>query len=499
MQTENNNSQTTIESGSEIESPAHIDAAASPNANQPELPGLGAIASPFKLPHAKKSPWPAAILLMLVILGFVGLRAFKELRSGPKGEETETVVSGARLPVRVIRTQRGAIQDWVSSPDGQVQAVRGKHLTFEANGEITTLKRIDQRYLREGDLVSKGELLATIDDREFRANIRSAQADLEVARQQEDQAVAGLQQAKANLEKAQSDLNLAKTELKRRQELFSQGAIPATEQDEYANRVDAAQAALKVAEQDVRTAEDGISSAAASTAAANAQLANANVALEDTQLIAPIDGVVAYLNIREGDYWATQRLQVTGDYQDIVESVPIIVVDPNELEVVMELTALEGAKIRPGQTVYIALDDEISQAFVEGLTNQTLLKLSRAQGRVFAVNPAVTPGGRAVQVRVKITEGLSRLRVGERVQTWIEADSKPNAIVLPFGAVIFRERQPYVFVVNETDGTVEQRPIKQGIEGLDAIEVLEGVQPGERVVTEGNNRLVSGASIEIIN
>ena len=60
----------------------------------------------------------------------------------------------------------------------------------------------------------------------------------------------------------------------------------------------------------------------------------------------------------------------------------------------------------------------------------------------------MTPGGRSVQVRVRITSGLNNLRLGERVQTWIAAESKNSAITLPFGSVTTRDRQSYVFVVN---------------------------------------------------
>ena len=53
-------------------------------------------------------------------------------------------------------------------------------------------------------------------------------------------------------------------------------------------------------------------------------------------------------------------------------------------------------------------------------------------------------------------------------------------------------------MVNEAEGIVEQRAIKQGIEGLAKREIMEGVKPGEKLVTEGKNRLVNGAPVEII-
>ena len=52
--------------------------------------------------------------------------------------------------------------------------------------------------------------------------------------------------------------------------------------------------------------------------------------------------------------------------------------------------------------------------------------------------------------------------------------------------------------MNEEKGIVEQRKIKQGIEGLAKQEIIQGVKPGEKLVTEGKNRLVNGAPVEII-
>lgn len=451
----------------------------------------------------QKSIWPVLILGMFLVLGLVGLRAFKMLSRESTLEQQETIAPTA-LPVRAVRTRQDRIQGWVSNPDSQVWALRGKHLTFEASGEVTYLTRIENRYLREGDRVSQGQLLAKVDDREYLAHIRVAEADVRVAQQQKDQAMASLAQANANLEKAKADLELAISELRRRQELFDRGAISASERDTYANQVSSAKASVKVAEQDIRAMQDGVASAQSSIEAATAQLTNAQIALEDTELVSPIEGIVAYLNIREGDYWTTQRLQTTGNYQDIIDSVPILVVDPTELEVVMELTAEEGSRVQPGQTVYLLLDEDATQAFITGLNRQTLVDVAKARGTVFAVNPAVTPGGRGVQVRVQVTKGLSELRIGERVQAWIEVQANTNAVVLPPGAVVYRDRQPYIFVVQDTDSeqtatpTVEQRQIELGIEGLAAIEVRSGLEAGELVVTEGRNRLVNGTPVEIV-
>ena len=444
----------------------------------------------------KKSAWPALILVMAAIAGLVGWRVFTIMQNGD--QVPEQAEDGEALAVKVVVAKTGSIQGWVTS-DGQVQATRGKHLLFETSGEVKYLAKIDGRDLREGDVVRAGQLLARIDDRTYLSDIRATDADVKVAQQSKSQAEAELEIAKANLAAAESDLELAKSEHRRREELYEAGALAASEVDIYRNRVDQAEASKRVRQQSIRSAEDNVRTTEASLVSAKARLENARIAQEDTQLVSPIDGVVSFLNIREGDYWTPQRVQVSGDYQSIVETVPIIVIDPTELDVIVELPAFQGARLRPGQRAYIVPDEKMSQASVSGLTDRTLVNLATAGGQLFAVNPAVTPGGRATEVRVRITQGIRNLRVGAKVSVWIEAETNRNATVLPFGAFIFRDREAYVFVVNPATDKVEQRKVSQGIEGLKLIEVRDGVAPGELVVTEGRNRLVDGATVQTID
>lgn len=446
---------------------------------------------------SKKSPWPIAILVMLVIAGLFGWRLYNKSQS-PTVSEPETA-STAKLPVRAVRAQLAPIRRWVTSPDGDVRAERYKQLIFESSGEVTQLAKINGRFLREGDQVGKGQLLATLDDRKYQSDIRAAAADREVAKRTEEQAVASLRQTEANLRQAKADLELAKTEAKRRQTLYQQGVIPATERDTYNNRVIQAQVGVKVAQENVKTAQDQIAVTKAGVVSNQARLLNTVIAREDTQLVSPINGIVAYMNIREGEYWSPSRVQSATSYQSAIESVPIVVVDPNSFEVAFEIPASEGSLLRPNQPAYIALDDDISQAFVQGLNQSNLVSVAKARGKVFSVTPAVTPGGRAVQVRVRITEGRENLRLGARVQTWIAAQSRSQAITLPFGSVITRDRKSYVFVVDEESGRVEQRPVVLDIEGLDRISIAQGLQPGELVVTEGSNRLVNNSPVDVVD
>ncbi|MEM9907737.1 MAG: multidrug transporter, partial [Cyanobacteria bacterium P01_D01_bin.44] len=447
-----------------------------------------------------KSVWPVIILTMFVVTGLVSWRIYRAVFASNPSDLTEATGSQSLLPVRVVQAETGLAQAWVFD-EGTIWAVQQRLLNFQANGEITYVTKVNGIELREGDLVSQGQLLASIDDRRQTSSIETAEADIEVSVNQRNQANADLSSSQANLAKAESDLALAQTELRRYQNLFDQGAVSESDRDVYKNQVDQAQAALKTAQQDMYSAEESVRSAEASIGSSQAQLNERAVDLEDTQLISPIDGVVAYINIREGEYWNTQYFD-SSSAQRATETAPIVVVNPQTFEVDLEIQADAAAVVRPGQRAYVVLEEEVSAAQASGAARQDLLDIARqrgSEGSVFAVSPSQTPGGRGIKVTIRDFQQVRSLQVGGRAYVWIETAAKRDAVVVPLGTLVSRNQQFYAFVVNEVDGTVQRRRVSRGIEGLSGVEILSGIEPGELVVVEGQNRLVEGTPVEIVN
>jgi HlyD family secretion protein len=571
-----------------------------------------ATAETLENPAAKKFSlfkimlWALPLLAIALGIGVFASRRLSDPVAVPEAALV-TIPAGASngnaapLPVRVVPAKSGAIQEWVHS-DGSLSAVRGKHLRFEVPGTITYIKKVDGRDLREGDYVYEGELLAQIDDRKLqadlvqsnagiwqaqeqqsvamanlaqtKANLGQAQATVEQlqanvtqakaklgqvraglaqAEARKQQAIANVREAKANLEARMADRDLAAVELRRRQELYDEGVISASDRDVYQNKLDnaksavnaaqsriqaveeevaaaesniqatkqdiaAAESQVRAAESQVRAAESQVEAVQGSIAAAAAQVDatsagiesaraqsnRANVTLEDTEIRAPFDGMVAFLNIREGDYWSPQQLS-SQTAQNVVETVPIILIDPNEFEVQIELPAFDGTQVSPGQTAFVVLDEDLNSAYRDSLNNETLISVASAEGEVFSVSPSVTPGGRAVNVKVRINqinpEKRDRLRSGARVSAWIAVKEAANTTVVPTSTLVYRDQQPFVFVVQEKDGKqfVEQRPVTIGIKGISQQEILEGIKPGDRLVTDGKNLLVNHAPVDVIN
>ena len=453
------------------------------------------------------------LLLSGAIAVFVGgiivWRSVSSSQTSP--EEVTNNIDGARLAVRTVPVNLGAIQAWVYG-DGTVSAVTKKHLAFQAEGTIDYIKKVKGRDLREGDRVKKGELLARVDRRKHDADITVAAAGHIEAKNQVRDAVASLRQAeeslaqaKADLQKAKTDKAFAQADFKRYQELVAEGAIEKRELDLKETSYKNAQAGEITAEAGVRSAEaqlaaakTRVDTAEAGVKSANAKLTQSNVQGEDTEIVAPFNGIISRLNIREGDYWTPQRVNAGADYQNLVERLPIIVIDPNSFEVNVELPAFQGAQVKPGQRAFIILDRDRSKANSAEIAGEDLMKLASAQGTVFSVSPSVSPGERSVRVTIRVNKGLTNIQDGEQVSAWIATNEKSRATVAPFNAFVFRDRKSYVFVVNEEKGIVEQRAIKEGIQGLAKQEIIEGVKPGEKLVTEGKNRLVNGTPVEII-
>ena len=325
--------------------------------------------------------------------------------------------------------------------------------------------------------------------------VKAAEQEVQAANSQIIAAQKEVEAAKSQVSAALQDVEVAKSQVTAGEQEI---AVAQSQVTVAHSQISAAESQVKAVAGQVQSAQAQIYSADAGIASAQTQVTRADVNLEDSTIYAPFDGVLAYLNITEGDYWSPQRVQPSGEYQNIVERVPMIVIDPGEFEVKVELPAFEGDRVRPGQRVYIVLDEDMSAASAGQMTSDELTKLARAAGQVFSVSPSVTPGGRAMSVTMRIKQGSENLRHGSRVSAWIAVEENLNATTAPFEAFVFRDREPHVFVVNPETGRVEQRKITLGIEGISTREIVEGVNPGELLVTEGSNRLVDGAPVEIV-
>jgi membrane fusion protein, multidrug efflux system len=193
------------------------------------------------------------------------------------------------------------------------------------------------------------------------------------------------------------------------------------------------------------------------------ELASADVAAarDVLTLTSPLAGTVTEVMARPG------MIPSSGD--------PLVrVADLSQLVVYLQVSAAEAADIREGQPA----------RFTAG---------GGAQGQVRRVALQADPATRLVEVEVAFppTAGLIP---GTLAAVQVQVASRGDAVQVPRAAV----RDGAVWVVGE-DSRAARRPVQVGLQSVDQVEVLAGIQPGERVVVEGGSLLSDGALVRIVN
>lgn len=386
--------------------------------------------------------------------------------------EQETAVT-----VAVTEATLGDLQDWTFA-EGTARSTRREYLTFENAGRITFVK--DD--LREGSQVKAGELLVNQDQRRLEADVDSSEASVTEA---ETQAAV----AEADVKQAKTQLALAETTFARFASLLSKESASQQEYDEAKAEADNARAGL-----DRSTSQ--LTAAKAQIGAAKASLRQTEISFEETELRAPMDGIVARLNVEKG-FYMTPSLLRTDSEETFLRTVPLLIIDPDSLEITLDVPPAQRDALRNGQEVLIKPGG--GSASPGQLPADFSPDQFEVRGEVYSVTPSVSPGNRALQVKVRTTTGAKFLRDGEFVTAWIASGTRENVVVAPHGAFVFRENEPFVYVVGPSGDRVEMRSVTLGLRGVEREEILAGVEAGERLVTDGRYQLSDGQKVSIVD
>jgi membrane fusion protein (multidrug efflux system) len=241
----------------------------------------------------------------------------------------------------------------------------------------------------------------------------------------------------AELAQAKANLALAESNYQRTQELEKQKFVSATAKDQALN-------GLRVAQ-------------------ANVQLAEARLA--KTKIVAPFAGVIGIRQISVGDY--------VKEGQDLVT-----LEDISALKVDFRVPEQLLAALRPGQAVEMGSDALPGRKYL---------------ATVDAIDPLVDQAGRAVLLRARLRNSDGQLRPGMFVRTRLIVSQRQNALTVPEEALVPVGSDQYVYRV--ADGTAQRVKIRAGVRRAGTVEVLEGLAPGDTVVTAGQLKLRDGAQV----
>lgn len=365
--------------------------------------------------------WAIALVILAVIVVFLGKgmssrKAAKATADAAlEAKRTNASIELAATDVVLARTITLSQGLPIS---GSLKAASSAIVKAKVAGELRGLA------VREGDAVKAGQLLATIDTTEYAARLNQAQRQADAAKAQVDIAQRGFDNNKS---------------------LVDQNFISKTALDTSLATLEGAKASFQAAVAGVDVAKK---------------------AMDDTRVIAPINGVIA---VR-----ASQTGERVGIDARIVE-----IVDLSRLELEATLAASDSVLVRTGQT---------AQLQIEGNT--------KAIGaRVVRVNPTATAGSRQVLVYLAL-DANSGLRQGLFAQGTL-ATSKISAIAVPTGAVRTDKPQPYVQVIQ--DKKVVHKTVTTGtrgeFEGAEYV-VVDGVAENTPVLRGNVGAVREGVAIQ---
>src|SRR6202047_1094200 len=203
----------------------------------------------------------------------------------------------SRKGIVTVQTGKAGRQDLASivSASGEVRPKTYVNIGANAFGKITHL------YVKEGDRVKKGQLLAQLENVQSSADVNANEASLQAAETDAIAADAGVKTSQADLQRAQADYDRNKLDWERAQSLFKDGLISKSDFDSRKNAWATADSGLVQSQARVAQAKAQNDSAAKHVSQARANLTRVTDVLQKTTYSAPYDGVVTNLPVREGE------------------------------------------------------------------------------------------------------------------------------------------------------------------------------------------------------
>lgn len=323
---------------------------------------------------------------------------------------------------------------------GTLESINQVNIIPETTGVIQSIT------VREGDIVTKDQILAQV----INAN------------------------AVANLERSQIEVERISREFNKSKRLQAQGAISEREFQDLQSQLKTAQTSLS----------------------------EAQATAKKSSIRAPIDGIVALVNVREGELATTTQL-----FQ---------IVQPDRLRLVASVPERDLIHLKENQSV------EIQAAYSAE---------HKVTGVIERIAPVVDPTTGSVRVFINVEEGQQVLRPGQFVKAQVEVDRHENTIVVPKDGVVYEDGEAYAYIVTDappseepekSDESLEdasgqedrserdskkkerspklvadRRSLKLGYSDARWVEVLEGVALNEQIITIGNHTLEDDSPITL--
>ena len=377
------------------------------------------------------------------------------------------------------------------SSNGKIQPEKDIKISPYISGEVVEL------YVKEGEQVKKGDLLAKIDPEIYISQFDQSEASVNTQK-------ANLANAKARLAQLKAQYENSKLTFDRQDKLFQQNVISKSEYDQAKSAYQVAQAQVTAGEEDIRASEFMVKNS-------EAALKRSKEDLTRTAIFAPNDGTVSKLSVLKGE-------RVTGASQFSSGTEIMRIANLNEMEAQVQVNENDIVRVSMGDTALIEVDAYLNRKFkgvvTEIATSANSTGVSVDQVTNFNVKVHLLKESYQDLLTGK-DSSFSPFRPGMSCTVDIQTETAENTLTVPIQAVTTRIAKDSLDKINEKntvkqedgdrqvemvttqkkndkiqecvfvlkDGIAKKVDVKTGIQDNTNIQILSGLKVGEEIIT----------------
>lgn len=447
-----------------------------------------------------------------------------------KAKKIIIIVAGILVALAIVgfsvnQTQKGLVtvqtgkvikQDIASyvTASGEIKPKLQVNVGANAFGRITKL------FVKEGDKVKRGQILAQLENIQSASDVAAARAALDSSITDEAAARENLKTLQATLASSSADNAQKKQDYERNANLYKAGLISTAD---YETKKSAYQVSSATVDQDkarVSQAQAQLQSAQGHVSASRAQLTHSSDVLSKTVYDAPFDGVVTYIPVHEGE-------TVVMGIQNSPGSTLMTLADMSVITAEVQVDETDIVNVKLGQIADVTIDAIPGKTFKGEVTEIGDNAIVRSTGLATSQSTSSNQEAKDFKVVVTLKEPPENIRPGLSTTAKITTGTRSNTLTVPIQALVMRTKddieaqnnaknkaQPVadssnkkkeeiqgVFVVLPNK-KVEFRKVETGITGSTDIEIKNGVKENEEIIT-GTYKVLrtirNGTSIKIDN
>jgi HlyD family secretion protein len=438
-----------------------------------------------------------AVVILLAIVGFT--------------------VQQSRKGVVTVQTGKVVREDLTSvvTASGEIKPKVYVNIGANAFGKITHL------YVKEGDRVKEGQMLATLENVQSSADVSANQAALSAAETDADAAKAAVNTATMDQNQAEAEYERAKLDYDRSDALYKAQLIAKSDYDTKKAAYGTATAQVGQTKAKLAQAKSQLDSAQRRIPQNAANLRRVRDVLSKTEYTAPFDGVITNLPVREGE-------TVVIGIQNAPGSTLMTIADVSVITAEVKVDETDIVNVKLGETAEVSIDAIPKQRFKGIVTEIGNNAILRSTGVSTAQSTSSSQEAKDFKVVVTIQDPPPNLLPGLSTTARITTAARGNSLAIPIQALTIRQRselepekkskEAAVQAASLTKGNPKEElqgvfvlknkkevvfvPVTTGISGTTDIEVTNGLKEGDEIVT-GSYKILrtlrNGASVKIDN